>query len=126
MHAIGGISANEIRTLFSGNTVEAERRDGGIPGIDPTNKIENYATAFIIYFGNDGTLKIKTGGKPKTGKWRVTGEDELCTKLKGKKEKCAHVHKDGTAYKRVVKRTSGHVLFEHSYIRFTPGNEYGL
>ncbi|HBE93514.1 MAG TPA: hypothetical protein DDW55_13735 [Gammaproteobacteria bacterium] len=124
--AFGGMSADEVSTLFSGNTVEGERRDGGVPGIDAPNKIEDHATAFIAYFENDGTVKMKTGSKPKLGKWRVTDDSELCIKWKGKKEKCAPVHKEGKVYKRVIERRSGFVLFELRYIRFTPGNEYGL
>jgi len=120
------MSADEVSVLFSGNTVEGERRDGGVPGIDAPNKIADYATAFIAYFENNGTVKKKTGSKPKLGKWRVTDDGELCIKWKGKKEKCAPVHKEGKVYKRVIERRSGFVLFELRYSRFTPGNEYGL
>ena len=125
-HAFGKISATEVIGLFSGNTVEGERRDGGVPGIDAPNKIEEYATQFIDYFDNDGTVKKKTSKKSKMGKWHVTDNGDLCIKWEGKNEKCAPVHKDGKAYKRVVKRGSGFVLFEFRYIRFTPGNEYDL
>ena len=120
------MSADEVSTLFSGNTVEGERRDGGVPGIDAPNKVEDFATAFIAYFDNDGTVKKKTSNKPKLGKWSVTDDGELCVKWKGKKEKCAPVHKEGKVYKRVIERRSGFILFELRYIRFTPGNEYGL
>ena len=124
--AFGGMSANEVSTLFAGNTVAGERRDGGIPGIDAPNKIEGHATAFIAYFDNNGTVKKKTSGKPKLGRWSVTGDGELCITWKGKKEKCAPVHKEGKVYKRVIKRKSGFVLMELRYVRFTPGNEYNL
>ena len=124
--AFGNLSADEINSLFTGNTVEGERRDGGVPGIDAPNKIDNYATAFIAYFDNDGTVKKKTSSKPKLGKWRVTDDGELCIKWKGKKEKCAPVHKEGKVYKRVIERRSGFVLMELRYIRFTQGNEYNL
>ena len=49
--AFGKMSATEVNALFSGNTVEGERRDGGVPGIDAPNKIEEYATQFINYAG---------------------------------------------------------------------------
>jgi len=124
--AFGGMSVDEVSALFSGNTVEGERRDGGVPGIDAPNKIEDYATAFIAYFENNGTVKTKTSSKAKLGKWRVTDDGELCIKWKGKKEKCAPVHKEGKVYKRVIERRSGFVLFELRYTRFIPGNEYGL
>jgi hypothetical protein len=93
--AFGKMSADEVSALFSGNTVEGERRDGGVPGIDAPNKVEDYATAFIAYFDSNGTVKKKTGSKPKPGKWSVTDDGELCVKWKGKKEKCAPVHREG-------------------------------
>jgi len=124
--AFGGISADEVRTLFSGNTVEGEQRAGGVPGVDAPNKIENHATAFIVYFDKNGTVKKKTGGKPKLGKWSVTSNGKLCITWKGKKEKCAPVYKEGKIYKRVIERKSGFVLMELTYVRFTPGNEYNL
>ena len=58
--AFGQMSAAEVSALFSGNTVEGERRDGGVPGVDAPNKIEEHATQFINYFDNDGTVKKKT------------------------------------------------------------------
>ena len=124
--AFGKMSATEVNALFSGNTVEGERRDGGVQGIDAPNKIQEYATEFVVYFDNDGTLKKKTSSMSTMGKWRVTDNGDLCIQWKGKKEKCAPVHKDGKVYKRVIKRRSGFVLFESRYIRFTSGNEYGL
>jgi hypothetical protein len=126
LFAFGGMTSDEVITLFSGNTVDGERRDGGTPGIDVPDKIDNFATPFGMYFGSDGTLKKKTGGNPKTGKWRVSGDAELCMEWEGKKEKCAPIHKAGNVYKRVVRRRSGFILFEHAYIDFTPGNKYDL
>lgn len=67
-----------MNALFSGNTVEGERRDGGVPGIDAPNKIQEYATEFVVYFDNDGTLKKKASSMPTMGKWRVTDNGDLC------------------------------------------------
>jgi hypothetical protein len=124
--AFGSMPADEVIALFSGNTVEGERRDGGAPGIDAPNRLENFTTPFIAYFGHDGTVKQKTSGKPKAGKWRVTDGGDLCIKWTGKKESCAPVHKEGKVYKRVIKKRSGFILKELGYIRFTPGNGYNL
>lgn len=71
-------------------------------------------------------MKRKIGEKYNKGKWRVTESGELCLEWKGKKEKCASVYKSGKAYKRVTKKTSGRVLWEMKFIRFTPGSEYNL
>ena len=90
--------------LFAGNTVEGERREGSVPGIDTPNKVEGYATGFVAYFDNDETVKKKANDKIKKGVWRVTGEGDLCMKWGEKKERCVPVYKDGKEYKRVVKR----------------------
>ena len=126
LFAFGRMTPGEVIILFSGNTVDGEQRDGGTPGIDVPDKIENFSTSFSMYFGSDGILKKKTGDKPKTGKWRVSGDAELCIEWKGKKEKCAPIHKAASVYKRVVRRRTGFILFEHTYIDFTPGNKYDL
>ena len=124
--AFGRLAAEEVKTLFSGNTVEVERRDGGVPGVDEPDRIENFAATFSLYFDDDGTLKMKTAGQPAVGKWRVSGDAKLCMEWRRKKEKCGHVHKQGNVYKRVIRRKNGFILFEHTYTGFTPGNKHGL
>ena len=124
--AFGEMTADEAITLISGNTVDGERRDGGVPGVDASGKIENFATPFSLYFDSNGTLRKKTGGKPKIGKWRVSDDSGLCMKWKGKKEKCAPIHKQGNVYRRVVRRKNGFILYEHTYIGIIPGNKYKL
>jgi hypothetical protein len=124
--AFGKLPPEEVRTLFSGNTVETERRDGGVPGVDSPDRIENFATTFSLYFDTDGTIKKKTDGNPKAGKWRVTDDAKLCMEWKRKKEKCGHLHKQGNTYKRVIRRKNGFILYEHTYVDFVPGNKYGL
>ena len=124
--AFGKLTTEEVKALFSGNTVETERRDGGVPGIVSPDRVENFATTFSLYFVTDGTLKKKTDGNPRIGKWRVTGDAKLCMEWKRKKEKCGHLHRQGDTYKRVIRRKNGFILFEHTYMDFTPGNKYGL
>jgi hypothetical protein len=120
------MSATEVSTLFSGKTVEGERRAGGVPGVDTPNWVENYASEFIAYFDNDGTVRKNNNDKYKKGKWRVNDNGDLCIKWKNKKEKCAPVHMEGKVYKRVIKGKSGRVRYELTYIRFIEGNEHGL
>lgn len=124
--AFGNLSADEVTKIFSGNTVEGERREGGTPGIDAPNKLEDVPTRFVVYFDKNGTARKKTGNKSKPGKWSVAGDGGLCIKWKGKKEKCAPVQKSGDVYMRTITRKSGFILFESRYISFTPGNKHGL
>jgi hypothetical protein len=126
LFAFGNLSADEVRILLTGNTAEGERREGvkggqGTPGI-----VNMYAEKFTIFFAENGTVKRRVGEQHKTGKWRVTDNGELCLRWKNKKEKCAPVYKDGKNYKRVTIKPSGRVLWELTFISFTPGNEYGL
>ena len=126
LFAFGNMSAEEVRTLFTGNSAEGDRREGARLGSGPSNALENYAEGFVIFFTKKGIMKYKAGDKRNKGKWRVTESGELCLKWKGEKEDCAPVHKEGKVYKRATKNRIGRVLWEFEFIRFTPGNEYGL
>lgn len=126
LFAFGNLSAGEVRTLITGNTVEGERRQGVKGGQGEPGIVDTYAEKFTMYFAEDGTVKRLIGERRKKGKWRVTESGKLCVEWKGKKEKCASVYKDGKAYKRVTKKSSGRVLWEIKFIKFTPGNEFNL
>jgi len=124
--AFGGLSADEVRILITGNSAEGERRQGVKGGQAPPGMVDTYAEKFAMFFAEDGTVKRKIGEQHKTGEWRVLESGKLCLEWEGKKEKCAPVYKSGNVYKRVTKKSSGRVLWELKFIRFTPGNEYGL
>jgi hypothetical protein len=124
--ASSNMSADEVRNLFTGNTVEGERREFEKPGRGFTGKLINFAEKFVSYYAEDGTVKQQIGEQQKTGKWRVTESGELCTGWEGKEEKCAPVYKEGDIYKRVTKNNKGRQLWEIRYIRFIPGNENNL
>ena len=124
--AFGNMSADEVRTLFAGNSAEGDRREGARPGTVPLNALENYPEEFVIFFAKKGIVKYKAGDKRNKGKWRVTDSGKLCLKWKGEKEDCAPVYKEGKVYKRATINRMGRVLWEFEFIRFTPGNEYNL
>ena len=126
LFAFGNLTADKVRTLFSGNTTEGERREGIPPGLGPPNMTENYVEEFKIFFAENGTAKIKIGDKRGTGKWSVTDSGELCLKWKEKKKRCAPVYKSGKVYKRATKRRMGRVRQELVFIRFAPGNVHDL
>jgi hypothetical protein len=124
--AFGNMSADEVRTLVTGNSAEGDRREGARLGSGPSNALENYAEGFVIFFAKKGIVKYKAGDKRNKGKWHVTDGGKLCLKWKGEKEGCAPVHKEGKVYKRATINKIGRVLWEFEFIRFTPGNEYNL
>jgi hypothetical protein len=126
LFAFGNMSAEEVRTLFTGNTAEGNRREGARLGSGPSNALENYAEVFVIFFSKKGIAKYKVGDERKKGKWYVTDSGKLCLKWKGVKEDCAPVYKDGKVYKRATKNKIGRVLWELEFIRFTPGNKSNL
>ena len=113
LSAFGYLPADEVRTPITGNTAEGE------PGL-----VNIYAESFTLFFADNGTVKRKIGEQRKTGKWRVTESRKLCIEWKGKKEKCAPVYNYGEADKRVTKQSSGRVLWEIKFIRFTGGYSY--
>lgn len=126
LFAFGNLSADEVRTLITGNTATGERRQGVKGGQGEPGLVNTYAEKFTMFFAENGTVKRKIGEKHKKGKWRVTESGELCFQWKDKKEKCAAVYKDGKAYKRVTTKSSGRVLWEITFISFIPGNKYNL
>ena len=126
LFAFGNLSADEVRTLITGNTATGERRQGVKAGQGEPGIVNTYAEEFAMFFAENGTVKRKIGEQHKKGKWRVTESGELCLEWKDKKEKCAPVYRDGKAYKRVTIKSSGRVLWEITFIGFTPGNEYDL
>jgi hypothetical protein len=126
LFAFGYMSAEEVRTLFSGNTVEGELRTGMKGGLGPPNMVENYLERFVMFFAADGTVKRKIGELYETGKWRVTNQGEQCIQWEVKKERCAPVYKDGKTFKQVTKNKMGRIQWEIKYTRFSPGNEHDL
>ena len=126
LSAFGNMSAAELSSLFSGNTVEGEQRQGVAAGTGPQDAVDNYAIPFTAYYDSNGTVKKKIGNKLKTGKWRVADDGKLCIQWKGKKELCEPVHREGKVYVTAVRNKSGRILREFRFIHFHPGNISGL
>ena len=126
LFAFGNMSAEEVRTLFAGNTAEGNRREGARIGTGPSNALENYAEGFVIFFAKNGVAKYMVGDERKKGKWYVTDSGRLCLKWKREKKDCAPVHKEGKVYKRATTNKMGRVMWEFEFIRLTPGNEHDL
>lgn len=123
--AFGKLSAEEVRALFTGNTVEGERRKGLEPGQNP-DMLGTYAEKYIAWFAGDGKVVRDMGGRRRTGKWRVMENGKHCIQWQGKQEKCAAIRKEGSIYKRTLKSKYGKILWEMTFTRFTPGNPHNL
>jgi hypothetical protein len=123
LYAFGNLSADEVRQLFTGNTVEGERREYGAPGTGFAHKLNNFAEKTVSQFAQDGTINEQIGGQHKTGKWRVDDHGELCVELEGRDEHCAPVMKQGGSYIRDIRNKKGRELAQIRYITFTPGTK---
>ena len=115
-YASGNLSADEVRSLFSGNTVEGGRVEGRIQGSQ-----SSYSEPFIYYFADNGKLYSVRGKTRNSGRWRVNEKGYLCINWKGAKGKCAPIYKDGDYYKQDMKNKIGKIKWTNTYTTFTAG-----
>jgi hypothetical protein len=121
LNAFGNLSADEVRKLFTGNTVEGERREYGGWGTGFAHTLSNFAEKTLSQFAQDGTLNEQVADQHKTGKWHVNENGDLCVELEGRKEHCAPVMKQGDYYIRIIRNERGRSLAQIRYTSFTPG-----
>ena len=121
LYASDHLSADEVRKLFTGNTVESERREYGTPGTYTAQILNTFAEKTISQFAQDGTLNGQGGDQHKTGKWRVDDNGDLCVQLEGREENCAPVMKQGKSYIRTIRNKKGKDMAQIRYISFTSG-----
>jgi hypothetical protein len=115
-YASGNFSADEVRSLFSGNTVEGGRVEGRSQGSQ-----SSYSEPFIYYFADDGKLYSVRGKTRNSGSWRVNNKGYLCIDWKGTKGKCAPIYKDGDYYKQDMKNKIGKIKWTNTYTTFAEG-----
>ena len=125
LSAFGNLSADEVRTLFSGQTVEGEFRGGTEKYLEPGG-VDVFAEPFVMYFSGEGAVRSLRGGKKRKGTWRVDGKGNLCVQWKGKKEGCAPVTREGSVYKKYMRRGGGRIKWVRTFNKFTPGNTGNL
>jgi hypothetical protein len=123
LYAFGNLPADQVRQLFTGNTVEGERREYGAPGTGFAHKLNNFAEKTVSKFEQDGTLDEQVGDHHKTGKWHVDDNGDLCVELEGREEHCAPVMKQGGSYIRDIRNKKGRELAQIRYITFVPGTK---
>ena len=124
LYAADNLSSDDIRSLFSGNTVEGGRIEGAKQGV-----MSHYSEPFVSYFRDDGKVYSVTGKKKKkkSGVWRVNEKGHLCIIWKDKKnEKCAPIYKDGEHYKQNIIGTKGKIKWTNTYSTFTAGDTASL
>ena len=115
-YASGNLSADEIRSLFSGNTVEGDYVEGRSQGMSSF-----YSEPFVNYFADDGKVYSVKGKTNKSGVWRAT-EEGLCINWNNTKENCAPIYKEGDHYKQQKKTNTGKIKWSKTYTTFTPGD----
>jgi hypothetical protein len=126
LFAFGNLSAEEVRALFSGQTVNGEFREGSRKHVDP-NSVNTFYEPFVTYFSADGSVRSIRGGKKKTGKWRVDAKGNHCVQWTGKKEGCAPITKEGHLYKKyMIKPGGSRIKWVKTYNKFTAGNTDNL
>ena len=122
LFAFGNLSADEVRALFSGKTVEGEFREGSKKNIDPSG-VNTFYEPFVMYFSAGGTVRSIRGGIKKAGKWRVDEKANHCVKWAGKKEGCAPITKEGSVYKKYKSRGGGsRIKWVKTFTKFRSGN----
>ena len=119
--AFGNLSANDVKSLFSGNTVEGGRVEGAKQGVTSF-----YSEPFINYYGSDGRVYSVRGTSNKSGDWHVTNNGYLCIQWENKKEKCAPIYKDGDNYKQNMMSSKGKIKWTKTYTTFTSGDVKNL
>jgi len=116
LYAFDTLSADQIQSQFSGNTVQGEYLQGAKQGV--TNY---YSEPFTNYFAAGGKVYSIKGRTKKSGDWRAT-EQGLCINWNDTKEKCAPVYKEGDHYKQQRKNNIGKIKWTKTYTTFTPGD----
>lgn len=126
LFAADPLAADEVRGLFSGNTVEGEFREGTDVHVEPSG-LGTFAEPFTTYFSTDGTVRSLRGEKKIQGKWRVSESGDHCIRWKGKKkEACAPIIRERKVYRKYMKWRGGRIKWVRSYTKFTPGNPGNL
>ncbi|MCU7939338.1 MAG: hypothetical protein KZQ64_15520 [gamma proteobacterium symbiont of Bathyaustriella thionipta] len=101
------LSANEVRTLFSGNTYEASI---------PSRKL-----TMTVYVDPDGTMRGMQAGHKFTSKWQISERGEICVSYRDKMS-CRFVMEENGHYKKYKINEQGEKAVLVIYQSFAPGN----
>ena len=101
------LTAQEVTTLFSGNTYEAHIPSRGIK--------------MTVYADPDGTMRGMQGGKQFSSRWQVNDAGEICVSYKDKMS-CRLVMEEHGVYKKFKKNKQGERVVLVVYQSFENGN----
>ena len=112
--AIEFLSAEEVKQLVSGKTVEATT-----PGKD---------TSSITYFDPDGTFRQLLDGKPEKGTWSVDNDGYLNTTRAGWGSSRRKISKEGNVWKlyKVPENITKTPAYKKTFTRIIDGNPNNL
>lgn len=108
------LSAEEIRALFSGKTVEGYH--------------EIYQYTFRSYYEPDGTYRSyqDASTQPRNAKWWIEGKDMCIQWASQSIELCRRIIKVGGIYKKVMRKNGKTKKVVVTYKRFRTGNPNNL
>ena len=106
------LGADEIRALFSGQTVKSVTFSKG--------RVSD------IYYMASGELRQLRNGKVRSGTWRVQKKGRLCLQIEDNDENCRAIVKAGNTYVKYIVSKDGNHRPVVRYISFTPGNPLNL
>lgn len=112
--AVEYLSAEEVKQLITGKTVEAEN--------------PRRATSSVTYFDTDGTFRQLLEGKPEKGTWSVSDDGYLCTNREGWGSSCRKISKEGEVWKlyKVPEKITKPIEYKKTYLRILDGNSNNL
>lgn len=106
----GALTADQINSLVSGKTAAAKSVDGK-------------KQAMVVFFQDDGKVRLVKNGRLTKGKWKVREDGRLCIDLKGKSQDCRAIAKDGGNYRQYAIKLDGNHRHELTYVDFKNGNQ---
>ncbi len=113
-----GLSADELKALFTGKTAYAYHLHKDLD--------------IIAYFDADGTTRQLRNGNKWTGTWRIDEAGQHCIQLQdpysgnNKPERCRTIKKEGKKYVRYKTTDSGNLAAVVKYKKFKDGNPKNL
>jgi len=105
----GALNADEIRSLFSGNSVTGKPKDEG--------------HEIFYYFASNGELSEVHNGWQTGGTWTVRDDGRLCMDLEGESRDCRMITREGGKYSQYAVKRDGNHHYELSYFDFRQGNQ---
>jgi hypothetical protein len=102
------LSAEEVRRLFIGNTVESYN-------------LNTRLYSFTYYFPNGQAIQERLWSK-RLGRWELRDDGQICLAFNKRELKCRHIIREGKRYFKIRPDASGKPEKIVRYRYFAPGN----